>query len=96
MRHSDQPPVPRWFVRFVLMHEILHAAHPPRIDGGRWIHHGREFRARERAYADYARALRWESENLPRLIEAARSGRVLRPPREPVHEREDALQLELF
>lgn len=71
----DQPSVPAWFVRAVLMHEILHAAHPPHPGtGSRWIHHGPEFRARESRYIDFRRASAWEERNLPRLITAARRG----------------------
>ncbi len=73
----DQREVPEWFVRYILMHEILHAALPPRPgrgSGRRWVHHGPDFLARERAYADYGRALVWEERNLPRLIRQARRG----------------------
>ncbi|MHC4550197.1 MAG: hypothetical protein ACYTEZ_15615 [Planctomycetota bacterium] len=64
----DQAFVPDWFVRYVLFHELLHAVSP---DGR---HHGPGFRARERAYPDYARALRWQRRHLGRLIRAARRG----------------------
>jgi hypothetical protein len=75
----DQPAVPEWFVRFVLFHEILHAALPPmRSADERWIHHGPRFRARERAHPDFARARAWEDEHLAALIRSARSGK---PPR---------------
>lgn len=71
----DQPGVPEWFVRYVVFHECLHAIFPPRRDAsGRWIHHGREFRARENAYADYPRVLAWEKRNLRALVRSARSG----------------------
>lgn len=87
-RVLDQASVPPWFVRFVLMHEILHAALPPRrVDGGRWVHHGPDFRAREASYPDYRAALRWEERNLPRLIAAARSGEPFRPVAEPPRRR---------
>ncbi len=75
----DQPGVPEWFVRFVLFHELLHAAVPPvRGADRRWIHHGPEFQRRERAHPDHARALEWEAENLTSLIRSARSGKPLR------------------
>lgn len=77
----DRREVPEWFVRYVLMHEILHAALPPRPgqgSGRRWVHHGPAFRTREQAYVDYERALVWEERNLPRLIRQARRG-VARP-----------------
>ena len=35
------------------------------------MHHGREFRRRERAYVDYGRAIVWEKRNLMALIRAA-------------------------
>ncbi len=71
----DRQDVPEWFVRTILMHEILHAALPPhRGKGSRWVHHGPAFRARERAYVEYERALVWEVRNLPRLIRQARRG----------------------
>jgi hypothetical protein len=71
----DQASVPVWFVRFVVFHELLHAVHPPqKSSGNRWIHHGREFRRRERDYVDYRRAMAWEEKNLTALIQAARRG----------------------
>ncbi len=71
----DQATVPAWFVRFVLFHELLHAVHPPKKStGNRWIHHGPQFRRRERAYVDYSRAIAWEERNLTALIHAARRG----------------------
>jgi hypothetical protein len=71
----DQPGVPRFFVRFVLHHELLHALIPPRkASDGRWIHHGPDFRARERAYPDYERARCWEDEHMGRLLRSARRG----------------------
>jgi hypothetical protein len=69
----DQDAVPVWFVRYVLFHELLHAVHPPRPgEGSRWIHHGAEFRRRERAYADYSRAIEWEKGHMTELIRSAR------------------------
>lgn len=97
----DQHGVPDWFVRFVLMHEILHAVHPPRLVGRRWVHHGPEFRGRERAYVDYERAVAWEEANLGRLIRAARTGKPLArrraaPSAKPAPRSAASGQLELF
>jgi len=79
----DQAGVPEWFVRYVVFHECLHAIFPPRRDAsGRWIHHGREFRARENAYADYPRVLAWEKRNLRALVRSARSGAPIALPAE--------------
>ncbi len=64
----DQPWVPRFFVAYVLFHEMLHAVVPAPLRDGRRQFHGPEFRARERAYPDYNRALAWEKANLRRLL----------------------------
>jgi hypothetical protein len=73
----DRDAVPDWFVGYVLYHELLHAALPPRPGpDGRWIHHGSDFRRRERSFPDYRRALRWEEANLRRLVRAARTDRA--------------------
>ena len=58
--------------------------YPARIRdaSGRWIHHGREFRARENAYADYPRVLAWEKRNLRALVRSARSGAPIALPAE--------------
>jgi hypothetical protein len=79
----DQPAVPAFFVRYILFHELLHAALPGRREGGRTIHHGPEFRRRERAYPDYERARRWEAENIAELLRSTRTGRDLGRPRGP-------------
>lgn len=86
----DQPGVPEFFVRFVVHHELLHAVLPPhQTPSGRWVHHGAEFRRRERAYPEYQRARGWEDRHLGELLRAARRGTPLRvraergPRREP-------------
>lgn len=70
----DRPSVPEWFVAFVVFHELLHAAIPPRRDTAtrRWIHHGPEFRRRERAHPDFERAKRLERLELDGWLHAAR------------------------
>lgn len=69
----DQPKVPDWLVRYVLFHEILHAALPDERDAnGRPRHHGPQFQRRERAYVDYERAVAWERANIGKLIRSAR------------------------
>jgi hypothetical protein len=72
----DRPEVPDFFVRFIVFHEMLHQAVPPVTAGGRRLAHPPEFRQRERAYPDYARAIAWERRHLPLLL-----GR--RPRRQP-------------
>ena len=71
----DRVSVPRFFVRYVLFHELLHAVleRGERSPGGRVLHHGPAFRQRERSYPDYVRAVHWQEKNLGRLLRAARS-----------------------
>jgi hypothetical protein len=75
----DQPDVPSFFVRYVLFHELLHAALDDfaRVRGRRVIH-GPEFRRREHAFADTGRARRWEREHIDALIRSARTRKSLR------------------
>ena len=68
----DQAAVPEWFVRFVLFHEILHAALPSERQP-----HGRVFRDRERAHPQYAAAVAWQKQHLESLIRSARSGKPM-------------------
>jgi len=78
----DQAAVPRWFVRYVLFHELLHAElNEPCREGQRPRHHGREFRQRETAYPGTAHALAWQHENLPALLRSARTGKPMALPR---------------
>ncbi|MFT7669041.1 MAG: hypothetical protein ACI8X5_001741 [Planctomycetota bacterium] len=78
----DQEVVPAWFVRYVLFHELLHAAVPSERDtGGRMRHHGPKFLSRENLYCDYPRALEWERLHLGKILRSARAGRPLRTPK---------------
>jgi hypothetical protein len=70
----DRPEVPEFFVAFVVFHEMLHQAIPGERSAQRHQHHGPEFRARERAYPDYERAIAWEKAHLDLLL-----GRVTTP-----------------
>lgn len=65
----DRPDVPRFFVEFIVFHEMLHQLFPSSNGGeGRRVHHPRAFRERERTFPLYAAALRWERENLRTLL----------------------------
>lgn len=78
----DQVAVPRWFVRYVLFHELLHAElNEPCRESRRYRHHGHEFRQRETAYPGTAHALTWQQENLPALLRSARTGKPMARPR---------------
>ena len=64
----DRPQVPEFYVAAVVFHEMLHQAVPARELNGRRIVHGAEFRRRERAYPDHARARAWEDRHLTLLL----------------------------
>jgi hypothetical protein len=64
----DRPEVPEFYVAAVVFHEMLHQAVPVREEGPRRVVHGREFRARERAYRDHERARAWEARHLGLLL----------------------------
>ena len=61
----DQSWVPLWFLRYILYHEMLHSVVPDEPLGrGRRRVHTEEFNRRERQFRSYARARKWEEENL--------------------------------
>lgn len=64
----DQPWVPRYFVAWVVFHELLHHVTPAPEVGGRRCHHTPDFRAREATFHDRDRAVEWERHNVRRLI----------------------------
>jgi hypothetical protein len=72
----DRPEVPAFFVDYIVFHEMLHQAIPGRLQGGRKQHHSPEFRAAEKAYPEYQRALAWERENLGLLLGRSSSVRA--------------------
>jgi hypothetical protein len=60
--------VPRFFVEYIVYHEMLHHVVQMPVRDGRRCMHGAEFKAREKQFAEYARALSWEREHLDRLL----------------------------
>ncbi len=56
----DRKNTPRYFVEFILYHEMLHADIGVRMKNGRRLVHTGEFRARERLFRDYEEAIFWE------------------------------------
>lgn len=65
--------VPKYFVEYIVFHEMLHHMLPPQVLNGRRELHGPSFRARERQFDDYDAALRWERENLGQLLRSRRT-----------------------
>ncbi|MFM2417387.1 MAG: hypothetical protein RL385_2110 [Pseudomonadota bacterium] len=67
----DRSFVPRYFVEYVLFHEMLHHMMPmPVGQNGRREVHTAEFRASERRFRHYARALEWERVHIAKLLRA--------------------------
>lgn len=65
----DREFVPRWYVEYVVFHEMLHAFVPDRYDSaGRRIVHHDGFLKRERSFRFYKRAIEWEQDNLGRFL----------------------------
>ena len=64
----DQAFVPRYFVSFVVFHEMLHHVLPATRVAGRRMLHPSEFRDRERTFRFYERAIAWEKAHLDRLL----------------------------
>jgi hypothetical protein len=56
----DSRKVPRYFIAFVVYHEMLHAAIGIQNRSGRRSIHPAEFRRRERLFRDYEKATAWE------------------------------------
>jgi hypothetical protein len=64
----DQPFVPRFFLEWIVHHEMLHeVVGITEVDGKR-SYHPPAFRDRERAFEHYAAARAWERENIDRLL----------------------------
>lgn len=66
-RLFDDPAVPLYYVRQLVLHEMLHGVFENRNAGARTIRHTREFRAFERRSPMYEKAKQWEKENLAAL-----------------------------
>ena len=56
----DRAFVPRYFVDWIVFHEMLHQVYDIPVVGGRRRFHTAEFRAAERAFSHYPQASRWE------------------------------------
>jgi len=64
----DQAAVPRYFVAWIVFHEMLHGKHEVRRENGRRRFHSAAFLAEERTFPEYERACAWEKANLDRLL----------------------------
>lgn len=60
----DSIRVPRYFIEFVVFHEMLHHVCPPFFDKrGRRIVHTPLFKKREKEFRDFERAIQWEKKH---------------------------------
>jgi hypothetical protein len=66
----DQRWVPRYFVHYIVYHELLHHLVPEAKVAGRTLLHPPEFQRRERDFQQYTRALAWEQKHIDRLLRA--------------------------
>lgn len=66
----DRSWVPKYFVEFVVYHEMLHHVFPMTARGGRRAIHPPAFMERERKFRQFDRATAWEQKNLSRLLRA--------------------------
>jgi hypothetical protein len=64
----DKPWVPRYFISYIIYHEMLHHVIPSSQGGGRKMLHPPVFRERERLFRDFDRALAWEKAHIGRLL----------------------------
>ncbi|MCA9693028.1 MAG: hypothetical protein KC636_25755 [Myxococcales bacterium] len=65
----DAADVPRFFVAWIIYHEMLHEVHDMPIVDGRRVYHTAEFRRAEAEFEHYAEAVLWERVNLHRLLD---------------------------
>jgi hypothetical protein len=64
----DRRFVPRWFLDWIIYHEMLHQVHDIPVVDGRRQFHTPEFLSDERQFEHYHRARVWERENLDRIL----------------------------
>ncbi|MGQ9587070.1 MAG: hypothetical protein ACUVT7_01630 [Thermoplasmata archaeon] len=58
-RVFDSERIPRYALEFVIYHELLHSIIKPESSLKRRTHHTSEFRAREREFSHYEKAITW-------------------------------------
>jgi hypothetical protein len=67
-RSLDRKWVPRYFVQFIIYHEMLHHVIPASRGSGRGLLHPPEFRQREAEFRHYERAIAWEKSHIGRIL----------------------------
>jgi hypothetical protein len=64
----DKKWVPRYFLSYIVYHELVHHIVPPARVGGRLVLHPPEFLRKEREFRHYERAIAWEESHIARLL----------------------------
>jgi hypothetical protein len=67
-RSLDRAFVPRFFVAWIVFHEMLHQVHDIRVKNGRREFHSKEFLADEAMYEHFDEAKLWERRHLDALL----------------------------
>jgi len=67
-RSLDRAFVPRFFVAWIVFHEMLHQIHDIRVKNGRREFHSKEFLAAEAGFELYEQAKLWERRHLDALL----------------------------
>jgi len=67
-RSLDRAFVPRFFLAWIVFHEMLHQVHDIRVKNGRREFHSKEFLADEAMYEHYDQAKSWERRHLDALL----------------------------
>ncbi len=67
-RSLDRAFVPRFFVAWIVFHEMLHQVHDIRVKNGRREFHSKEFLADEAQFEFYDQAKAWERRHLDALL----------------------------
>ena len=65
----DASDVPRFFVEWIVYHEMLHEIHDMPVVDGRRVYHTAEFRRAEAQFERYAEAVLWERTHVHKLLE---------------------------
>jgi hypothetical protein len=67
-RSLDRAFVPRYFVEWIVFHEMLHQVHDIKVKNGRREFHSKAFMADEARFERYAEARAWERSHLDALL----------------------------
>lgn len=59
--------IPRWFLKYVVYHEMIHALQGPKANP-----HNSWFQKKEKQYPDYKRAIEFEVTKLPKILDRLR------------------------